>query len=188
MANAACLLAFFLFTLAPQSCPEDYNFKILPAGYGWRLTHISNGQPAFYGTDPATGRTVYVGPDGHFYTYSHSGPMAPADLRSTWCPHDAGVPIPTQSRLAQFIEAFPAIFQRHVRLVDFSYVERPAGYNWKAVRAAPHGNIGYYAKDPSNGWTLYVGPDNVFYTFRHAPPITPSDLGSLWTPHNRAAP
>jgi hypothetical protein len=65
----------------------------------------------------------------------------------------------------------------------FGLQHLPAGYNW-VFRTLGNGTLVAYGKDPANGWTVYVGPDNVFYSFPHAEPITPGDLQRLWNPHN----
>jgi hypothetical protein len=70
----------------------------------------------------------------------------------------------------------------HKRLTEFSYVDRPAGYDWKAVNDPNDGATVYYGTDPRNGATVYVGPDNTYYAFKHPPPIAPSDLRSFWYP------
>ena len=69
------------------------------------------------------------------------------------------------------------------RLSAYTYVTRPTGYHWRK-QTSPDGQIVYYGVDPKTHWTVYVGPDGTYYTFPHAPPITPSDLGSLWDPHD----
>jgi len=43
----------------------------------------------FYGRDPLTGDTVYVGPDNRFYAFAHSGTIRVKDLTHRWTPHDA---------------------------------------------------------------------------------------------------
>lgn len=44
----------------------------------------------------------------------------------------------------------------------------------------------YYGIDPTTKCTVYVGPDNTFYTFNHPPPFTKADLKSKWEPHDAA--
>lgn len=43
----------------------------------------------FYGIDPMTHDTIYVGPDGLFYIFHHLGKFQGRDLRRHWTPHDA---------------------------------------------------------------------------------------------------
>jgi hypothetical protein len=43
----------------------------------------------FYGRDPLTNDTVYVGPDNHFFIFHHSGSIRVNDLKLHWMPHDA---------------------------------------------------------------------------------------------------
>ncbi len=43
----------------------------------------------FYGVDPLTHDTVYVGPDSNFYIFHHSGKIELRDFRRHWTPHDA---------------------------------------------------------------------------------------------------
>jgi hypothetical protein len=70
------------------------------------------------------------------------------------------------------------------RLSIFDEAHRPRGYHWSARPLARSGAVEYYGVDPSTGWTVYVGPDGVYYTFAHAPPITTEDLHSYWDPHD----
>jgi hypothetical protein len=64
----------------------------------------------------------------------------------------------------------------------FSYNRRPPGYAWKAGRDPNTRETVYYGIDPSNAYTVYVGPDGVYYEFNHPPPVTPDDVRSRWTP------
>jgi hypothetical protein len=43
----------------------------------------------FYGQDPLTLDTVYVGPDSRFFIFHHPGPIGQKDLKMHWNPHDA---------------------------------------------------------------------------------------------------
>jgi hypothetical protein len=43
----------------------------------------------FYGRDPLTLETVYVGPDNRFFIFDHPGPIGQNDLKRRWNPHDA---------------------------------------------------------------------------------------------------
>jgi hypothetical protein len=74
------------------------------------------------------------------------------------------------------------------RLSIFDYAHRPSGYHW--VPGRPHGPgsmTEYYGIDPASGWTVYVGPDGIYYTFAHRGPIEPGDLRSYWHPHDAPA-
>ncbi|MEO9097225.1 MAG: hypothetical protein ABI346_03535 [Candidatus Baltobacteraceae bacterium] len=77
------------------------------------------------------------------------------------------------------------------RLTKFDYLHRPAGYRWRPARTshrpAAAAINGYYGVDPSNGWTVYVGPDGIYYSFAHRGPIAPGDLESFWMPHDADA-
>ena len=74
----------------------------------------------------------------------------------------------------------------HDQLSAFNYSHRPAGYHWTQKRAPVTHDVVWYGVDPSNGWTVYVGPDNVYYTYSHPGEITPDDLRSRWDPHDAA--
>ena len=77
------------------------------------------------------------------------------------------------------------------RLSAFDYRHRPTGYAWVA-RALPGPGRAqldqYYGRDPATGWTVYVGPDGVYYSFAHPPPIEPSDLQAFWRAHDAQLP
>lgn len=74
------------------------------------------------------------------------------------------------------------------RLSIYDEAHRPRGYHWLTQRIPGSTTVEYYAKDPANGWTVWVGPDGVYYTFAHAPPITTGDLHSYWDPHDAPRP
>jgi len=74
------------------------------------------------------------------------------------------------------------------RLSAFDYSHRPAGYNWTPRSAALSNDIVYYGVDPRTHWTVYVGPDGLYYTFPHSGDIAPSDFDSYWNPHDATAP
>ncbi|MFZ0033203.1 MAG: hypothetical protein WAK84_15165 [Candidatus Cybelea sp.] len=62
----------------------------MPAGYHWRGVYDrATRTVVFYGRDPLTHATVYVGPDNRFFTFHHPGPIGPKDLTTPWIPHDA---------------------------------------------------------------------------------------------------
>lgn len=65
---------------------------------------------------------------------------------------------------------------------------RPHGYAWRRSSSGDRKVPAYYARDPITGHTLYVGPDGIYYSFSHAPPITPKDLQSYWAPRNFSGP
>ncbi len=72
----------------------------------------------------------------------------------------------------------------------WSYDNRPPGYFWIAQKNEQTGSLVYYGLAPvgalpplSPGETVYVGPDSVFYHFKHAPPIVPCDLANKWNPN-----
>ncbi len=73
-------------------------------------------------------------------------------------------------------------FAYHPCTSPYGYSSRPADYHWlEKYDAATHDPV-YYASDPQDGETVYVGPDGVYYKFLHAPPIDPADLHSTWCP------
>lgn len=66
-----------------------YDYTDLPSGYHWRGVYDSSAKAVvFYGVDPITRDTVYVGPDSQFYIFHHSGLIRRRDLRRHWTPHD----------------------------------------------------------------------------------------------------
>lgn len=81
---------------------------------------------------------------------------------------------------------FAAVGCHHNQLSPFNHLHRPFGYHWVEKRAPVTNDVVWYGVDPSNGWSVYVGPDNVFYTFKHPGEITPQDLNSKWDPHDAA--
>ena len=79
-----------LVALAGCKATTQYSYTHLPAGYHWRGVYDrTNNAIVFYGQDPLTLETVYVGPDSRFFIYRHPGPIGPKDLTMTWDPHDA---------------------------------------------------------------------------------------------------
>ncbi len=67
-----------------------FDYAHLPSGYHWRaIIYGPTNDIVFYGRDPYTNATVYVGPDGRFFIYTHPGPIRPQDMRDHWMPHDA---------------------------------------------------------------------------------------------------
>lgn len=76
--------------LASCSASRDFSYTHLPSGYHWRAVYDRATQDVvFYGHDPLTGDTVYVGPDNRFFSYHHPGLIGPKDLERPWQPHDA---------------------------------------------------------------------------------------------------
>lgn len=77
----------------------------------------------------------------------------------------------------------------------WSYSNLPPGYSWIAQKNVQTGVVVYYGLAPLNalpplspGETVYVGPDSVFYHFKHAPPIVPCDLAYKWSPNASPGP
>lgn len=73
----------------------------------------------------------------------------------------------------------------------WSYTNLPPGFSWIARKNTDTGAIVYYglaglsALPPlTPGETVYVGPDSIFYHFKHAPPIVPCDLTNKWSPNS----
>jgi len=170
-------------------CNTAFTHTLRPSGYQWKQSRApGTSDTVYYATDPSTGWTLYVGPDNVYYTYQHRGSISSSDLSSKWCPHDTI----QQSDPSGFMKVFfkqvmwqiSAAIAHHNRLSDFNYTHRPAGYQWKARISSETGAIVYYGINPSTRWTVYVGPDNVYYTFSHPGEIQSGDLQSVWDPHD----
>ncbi len=56
----------------------------------------------------------------------------------------------------------------------------PPGYHWRAVKE--NGATVFYGIDPTNEWTVYVGPDQEFYSFP-ADRMAPRFESYRWPPH-----
>jgi hypothetical protein len=68
----------------------EFSYTNLPSGYHWRAVYDrATNAVVFYGQDPLTLETVYVGPDSRFFIFRHPGPIGPKDLTQHWDPHDA---------------------------------------------------------------------------------------------------
>lgn len=185
LSRATCLLVCALMAAcsAPQ-CRAAFDYEHRPEGYHWKGVKAPQSRNVvYYGVDPSDGSTVYVGPDGQYYRYRHRGVIEASDLHSQWCPHGVGFQPAMTSQIAAAFASVTAIFAHRDRLVTYDYLHRPAGYGWTARRSKGTGIIGYYGIDPANGWTVYVGPDGLYYTFPHRGEIVPRDLSSLWDPH-----
>lgn len=173
---AACLL---LASCAGQQCTAGFDAQYRPSGYGWTSIRDARGaNTGYYGHDPSNGWSVYVTEDGRYYAYAHTGTMRRSDQQSHWCPHNAGQPSLMSSAVWRGLLTISGIFSDRDRTVDYSYLHRPAGYHWK------QGPNGFYGIDPTNGWTVYVGSDNQYYSFPHRGPIRPGDLSAVWDPHD----
>lgn len=84
------VLAAALLVLASCGQRPIYDYTHLPTGYNWRaVLDERTGAIVFYGQDPLTKDTVYVGPDSRFYIFRHPGLIQPQDLKLHWMPHDA---------------------------------------------------------------------------------------------------
>ena len=84
------MFAGAFLALAGCKPTSHYDYHNLPSGYHWRAVYDrATNVIVFYGEDPLTLETVYVGPDGRFFTYRHPGPIGPKDLTMRWDPHDA---------------------------------------------------------------------------------------------------
>ncbi len=88
--NAGRFLCSTCFALASCSPATHYDYNHLPSGYHWRAVYDrATNAIVFYGRDPLTLETVYVGPDNRFFIFDHPGPIGPNDLKRRWNPHDA---------------------------------------------------------------------------------------------------
>lgn len=184
-AFVACLLLLGIAACSQPQCLSQYGYAHRPRGYHWRAAKApGTHNVVYYGIDPSDGRTVYVGPDGQYYAYRHAGFIRASDLRSAWCAHAVGESRFTRSQIDVMLSSLSVIFAHRDRLVTYGYVHRPRGYGWKPRRSKTTGAIAYYGIDPANGWTVYVGPDNLYYTFPHRGDIQPADLDSTWDPHD----
>jgi hypothetical protein len=84
------LLASALVALAGCRPTQHFDYTNLPTGYHWRAVYDPQTNAiVFYGRDPLSGATVYVGPDNRFFSFHHPGPIGPKDLTLRWEPHDA---------------------------------------------------------------------------------------------------
>jgi hypothetical protein len=101
-----------------------------------------------------------------------------------------GQPPKACSRIAAAVLAFALVAgcAHPTRLSIYDEAHRPSGYHWLTQRVPGTTTVEYFAKDPSDGWTVWVGPDGVYYTFAHPPPITTGDLHSYWDPHDARRP
>lgn len=88
--NVGRFLCSTLFALAGCMPAAHYDYNHLPSGYHWRAIYDrATNAIVFYGRDPLTLETVYVGPDSQFFIFDHPGPIGPNDLKKRWNPHDA---------------------------------------------------------------------------------------------------
>lgn len=79
-----------VLALADCTPAVHYDYTHLPSGYRWRAVYDrTTGALVFYGQDPMTNETVYVGPDGRYFVFRHPGPIGRGDLKNHWMPHDA---------------------------------------------------------------------------------------------------
>jgi hypothetical protein len=185
MLRFTLLAALILTSACSGSCTTAYTYRNKPEGYEWKEQRApGTGDVVYYGVDPKTHDTVYVGPDNHYYVLRPGATMTPRTLHSQWCPPDTSKRPFFSSLAISTAQSLRALFSHHDRLSDYNYLRRPTGYHWTAKRDKGTGAIVYYGTDPANGWTVYVGPDGIYYTFNHRGAIQPSDLQSLWDPHS----
>jgi hypothetical protein len=79
-----------LLAIAACAPAARYDYTHLPSGYQWRAVYNpATNAVVFYGQDPLTKDTVYVGPDSRFFIFHHPGKIEPKDLTLHWMPHDA---------------------------------------------------------------------------------------------------
>lgn len=84
------LLAVIVLGTAGCSSATHYDYTHLPSGYHWRAVYDRQANAVvFYGQDPLTRDTVYVGPDSRFFIFRHPGSIQQRDLTLHWMPHDA---------------------------------------------------------------------------------------------------
>ncbi|MGB6522651.1 MAG: hypothetical protein WBE83_12860 [Candidatus Cybelea sp.] len=83
------LLTGIALALGACTSHATYGYDNLPNGYQWRAVYNRQEKAVvFYGIDPMSHDSVYVGPDGQFYIFHHSGTIEGRDLRRHWTPHD----------------------------------------------------------------------------------------------------
>jgi hypothetical protein len=83
------LLTGIALALGACTSHATYGYDNLPNGYQWRAVYNRQQKAVvFYGIDPMSHDSVYVGPDGQFYIFHHSGTIEGRDLRRHWTPHD----------------------------------------------------------------------------------------------------
>jgi hypothetical protein len=88
--KAAALLVLMCAATAACKSSNDFSYTNLPKGYHWRAVYDrSTNAIVFYGRDPFSLDTVYVGPDSRFFVFHHPGTIGPNDLKHPWQPHDA---------------------------------------------------------------------------------------------------
>jgi hypothetical protein len=95
MGSALRALVCLALAILPLDCSgqrfsnpfTQFDYCNLPPGYMWTAEADPEGSVGYYSVDPHTGRTIYVGPDGIFYAFSHRGRINPGDLNSFWNPH-----------------------------------------------------------------------------------------------------
>jgi len=86
----ALFLASVVLGAAGCSSAAHYDYTHLPNGYHWRAVYDrATNVVVFYGQDPLTRDTVYVGPDSRFFIFRHPGSIQQRDLTLHWMPHDA---------------------------------------------------------------------------------------------------
>ncbi len=84
-------VAFTFVGCASHTKPSIFTSTNRPRGYNWTPARAATGDTVWYGTDPETRKTVYVGPDGIYYIFDHKPPIRAEDLKSKWDPHDVRV-------------------------------------------------------------------------------------------------
>lgn len=78
-----------LCALAACVSGSDFGYSHLPRGYDWRAVYDRGlNVIVYYGRDPITGDSIYVGPDGRFYAFRHPGRIRSRDFGRPWTPHD----------------------------------------------------------------------------------------------------
>ena len=79
-----------MYVLAGCTSSIHYDYTHLPSGYHWRAVYDPRSHTIdFYGRVPLSRETLYVGPDGQFYLFDHTGKIQDGDLRRHWTPHNA---------------------------------------------------------------------------------------------------
>jgi hypothetical protein len=188
--TTSVLAALLLSACSAPVCSTPFTHLHLPKGYAWHSSQAPDtGDIVRYGIDPTNGRTIYVGPDDVFYSYKGHHILYAENLRNRWCPHDVNsdvhnITIDLSSLKTQAMTYLRSLAVHHDHLSTFNYARRPRGYGWVARTAEGNGATVYYGKDPTNGWNVFVGPDSIYYTFAHPGKIEPSDLPSMWDPHD----